>query len=107
MVDVGEKPVTTREALARAELRMRPETLALILTNEDSELKESWHVSPVEVAMYLDVEWVVCYGEDHPPATAVLLSRKPLPGRKVRARFTWRREREQLGEQTWFVLEPT
>jgi cyclic pyranopterin phosphate synthase len=31
MVDVGEKPVTAREALARAELHMRPDTLARIL----------------------------------------------------------------------------
>jgi len=30
MVDVGAKPVTQREAIARAELRMRPETLAAI-----------------------------------------------------------------------------
>ncbi|RJQ55162.1 MAG: cyclic pyranopterin monophosphate synthase MoaC [Actinobacteria bacterium] len=30
MVDVGEKAVTTREAVARAKVRMRPETLSLI-----------------------------------------------------------------------------
>lgn len=30
MVDVGLKPVTTREAVARGRIRMRPETLALI-----------------------------------------------------------------------------
>jgi cyclic pyranopterin phosphate synthase len=31
MVDVGEKAVTSREATARGEIRMKPETLALIL----------------------------------------------------------------------------
>lgn len=31
MVDVGEKDVTTRVAVARGEVRMKPETLALIL----------------------------------------------------------------------------
>jgi len=31
MVDVGEKDVTVREAVARAEVRMKPETLSLIL----------------------------------------------------------------------------
>lgn len=30
MVDVGDKPVTTREATARATVRMKPETLSLI-----------------------------------------------------------------------------
>lgn len=30
MVDVGDKPVTAREAVARAMVRMKPETLALI-----------------------------------------------------------------------------
>jgi cyclic pyranopterin phosphate synthase len=34
MVDVGEKEVTHREALARGEIRMRPETLDLILTGK-------------------------------------------------------------------------
>ncbi len=31
MVDVGDKPVTLREAVARGEVRMRPETLARIV----------------------------------------------------------------------------
>jgi cyclic pyranopterin phosphate synthase len=31
MVDVGEKPITRRECVARAEVRLAPETLALIL----------------------------------------------------------------------------
>ncbi|MGQ9754613.1 MAG: cyclic pyranopterin monophosphate synthase MoaC [Desulfotomaculales bacterium] len=33
MVEVTEKPVTVREAVARGEVRMRPETMALILEN--------------------------------------------------------------------------
>ncbi len=34
MVDVGDKEVTSREAVARATIRLRPETLALILAGE-------------------------------------------------------------------------
>jgi cyclic pyranopterin phosphate synthase len=34
MVDVGEKEVTHREALARGQVRMKPETLNLILTGK-------------------------------------------------------------------------
>lgn len=34
MVDVGQKPETERVAIARAEVHMRPETLALIRTGE-------------------------------------------------------------------------
>lgn len=33
MVEVTEKPITVREAVARGEVRMRPDTLALILEN--------------------------------------------------------------------------
>lgn len=33
MVEVTEKPITAREAVARGEVRMRPDTLALILEN--------------------------------------------------------------------------
>jgi cyclic pyranopterin phosphate synthase len=35
MVDVAEKPVTLREAVARGEVRMRPETLAKIVDGEN------------------------------------------------------------------------
>ncbi|MEW5762558.1 MAG: cyclic pyranopterin monophosphate synthase MoaC [Bacillota bacterium] len=36
MVEVTEKPVTVREAVARGEVRMRPATLALVLENRIS-----------------------------------------------------------------------
>ena len=38
MVDVGQKPETERVAIARAEVHMRPETLALIRTDELADL---------------------------------------------------------------------
>ncbi|MDX2478997.1 MAG: cyclic pyranopterin monophosphate synthase MoaC [Desulfuromusa sp.] len=34
MVDVGEKPLTAREAVAKGEIQMQPETLQLILTQQ-------------------------------------------------------------------------
>ncbi|MEA3545096.1 MAG: cyclic pyranopterin monophosphate synthase MoaC, partial [Thermodesulfobacteriota bacterium] len=34
MVDVGEKPLTVREAVAEGEIQMRPETLQQILTQQ-------------------------------------------------------------------------
>ena len=37
MVDVGEKPETAREAIARGRIEMRPETLRLVLEGRPSE----------------------------------------------------------------------
>jgi molybdenum cofactor biosynthesis enzyme len=49
MVDVGEKPVTRREAVIRGWVRMKPETLAFIQADGLPKTQRRLHWSVVEM----------------------------------------------------------
>ena len=65
MVDVGEKDVTFREAIARGEVRMKRETLELVLEGVDL-VDDGAH--PLQIALVLGAEYFLDYFVKHDPS---------------------------------------
>jgi len=94
MVDVGEKPVTARESVARSEVRMAPETLARIVDGRvpKGDVLATARVAGIQAAKRTH-EWIPLA---HPlPLDAVEVELLPDPegGRlliEARARVHWR-----------------
>lgn len=96
MVDVGEKPVTEREAVAEGTIRMRPETLALVVAggHKKGDVLAAARIAGILAAKKTAELIPLC----HPiPVTAIEVELSPQPETSsVRCRATVR-TRAQTG----------
>lgn len=88
MVDVGEKPVTLRECVARGELRMQPGTLERIVEGRlpKGDVLATARIAGIQAAKRTD-EWIPLAHPLPLESVSVVLTPDPAPGSDGRVRM--------------------